>query len=123
MSRELTSHKVNGLNDALKIEVLDEPGQGNACHAYRLSLVEGEFSGKICDINFQNGPIKEAGFNGISQESLLAIVKDRLESFQSGPYACATNQQALNHVVAAMDSLHSRTRERVARNVEGTHSV
>lgn len=30
--RKLTSHKVNGLNEALEVSVLDEPGQGNACH-------------------------------------------------------------------------------------------
>ena len=35
--RELTSHKVNGLNEALKIEVRDEPGAGNACHYYHVS--------------------------------------------------------------------------------------
>lgn len=28
--REITSHKVNGLNEALRIEVLDEPGAGGA---------------------------------------------------------------------------------------------
>lgn len=128
MSRELTSHKVNGLNEALQIEVVDEPGQGNACHEYEirnLSIAtnEGDEFPLICSISFQNGPIKEFGVNGISGEVLLAIVRDRLESFQSGQYACETNQQALGHVIAAMDSLHSRTKERVARNVEGTHSL
>ena len=125
MSRELTSHKVNGLNEALCIEVLDDPGQGNACHEYRISY-EGTREvdrHESQNIRFQNGPIQEFGVNGISNEALLAIVGDRLECFQSGPYACGTNQQALDHVVAAMDSLHSRTRERVSRGVEGTHSV
>jgi hypothetical protein len=52
---------------------------------------------------------------------LLAVVRDRLECFQRGPFACDTNQQALDHVVAAMESLHSRTKERVVRGVEGTN--
>jgi len=36
MTRQLTSHKVNGLNEALLVNVLDEPGQGNACHEYQV---------------------------------------------------------------------------------------
>lgn len=36
MGRVLTSHKVNGLNEALLVNVLDEPGQGNACHEYQI---------------------------------------------------------------------------------------
>lgn len=34
--RQLTDHKLNGLNDALDILVLDEPGQGNANHKYKI---------------------------------------------------------------------------------------
>lgn len=117
--RELTSHKVNGLNDALKIQVMDEPGAGGACHHYRVSL-PGVMQ---CDITFQNGPIKEAGFNGVSQEALLAVVEDRLKCFQAGPYASRENALALTHLQEAMHWLHHRTRERMARGVEGTHTV
>ena len=59
--RELTSHKVNGLNEALEIQVLDEPGQGNACHNYVIKADD-----VACSVHFQNGPIAEAGVNGIS---------------------------------------------------------
>ena len=134
MSRKLTSHAVNGLNEALIIHVMDEPGQGNACHEYAITFNDPKLGGqerspisdkhgRNCLISFQNGPIAEAGVNGISNEALLAIVRDRLEGFQSGPYACETNQTALDHVVGAMESLASRTAERVARGVEGTHTV
>lgn len=131
MSRELTSHKVNGLNEAIEVTVLDEPGAGGACHRYRvcvpmLNPVEAhveENSRRMrtyCDINFQNGPLAEAGINGISQEALLAVVEDRLKSFQAGPYACRENAIALTKIQEAMHWLHHRTRERVARGVEGT---
>lgn len=125
MVREIKTHAVNGLNEVLRIEVLDEPGQGNACHDYRISVPNGaEVSRGVCvDISFQNGPIAEAGVNGISNEALLAIVRDRLNGFQSGPYECDTNQLALVHVIQAMEALASRTAERVARGVEGTHTV
>jgi hypothetical protein len=124
MTRELTSHKVNGLNEVLKIDVLDEPGQGNACHRYQIAWSEGDdtSSPPRCVIEFQNGPIKEFGINGISNEALLAIVEDRLAGFQSGPFACDANQVALEHVRDAMETLHDRTIERVARGVEGTHA-
>lgn len=121
--RELTSHKVNGLNEALRIEVLDEPGQGNACHVYRITVPNGTEVGRpvCCDVEFQNGPIQEAGVNGISNEALLAIVEDRLAGFQSGQYACRENALALTKLQEAMMWLQKRTRDRVARGVEGTN--
>ena len=122
--RELTSHKVNGLNEALKIEVLDEPGAGGANHVYGITdstFIGGSEPPKVtCPIRFQNGPIAEAGVNGISGEALLAIVEDRLKCFQAGAYACRENAIALTHIQDAMHWLHHRTRERIARGVEGT---
>lgn len=116
--RTLTSHKVNGLNDALKIEVLDEPGSGGANHEYRIS------ADSLCyELKFQNGPIAEAGVNGLTQEALLAIVEDRLKCFQAGKYACRENAIALTKIQEAMHWLHHRTRERMDRGVEGTHTV
>lgn len=131
-TRELTSHKANGLNEALKIEVLDQPGSGGACHLYQITGFDTASNpsdpfvaryGKSSDhttIIFQNGPIGEAGYNGGSIEALLAIVRDRLEGFQSGQYASDDNACALANVEAAMGWLQKRTRERIARGVEGT---
>lgn len=121
MPREITSHKVNGLNEALTIRAVDEPGSGGASHEYEIGFETLPGGGKIIPINFQNGPIKEAGVNGISQEALLAIVADRLESFQRGPYATTDNLEALDYVKGAIETLHRRTKERLARGVEGTH--
>ena len=135
--RELTSHKVNGLNDAIYIGVMDEPGPGNANHLYEVALLSDvpvpseaasdgvtrrqvPVDGVGCVIRFQNGPIAESGFNGISQEALLAIVEDRLLGFQSGPYACRENAIALTKIQEAIMWLLKRTRDRMARGVEGT---
>lgn len=119
MSREITSHKVNGLNEELTIRVLDEPGQGNACHQYAIKYAT--LDGQKADfISFQNGPISEFGVNGISNEALLAIVEDRLKGFQSGEYACRENAIALTKIQEAMMWLQKRTRDRIARGVEGT---
>lgn len=127
MNRELDSHKVNGLNEALTIEVIDLPGHGGACHRYQIT--GGDVSRKSsagfahCAIKFQEGPISEADVNGISNEALLAVVEDRLVSFESGDYACQENALALTKVREAMMWLHKRTRDRMARGVEGTHQV
>lgn len=120
MNRELTSHKVNGLNEALEITVLDEPGQGNACHEYSITPTTGNATGMR--ITFQNGPLSETGYpNGISNEALLAVVEDRLQGFQSGEFACRDNAFALAKLQEATMWLHKRTRDRLARGVEGTN--
>lgn len=120
MKRELTSHKVNGLNDALTIEVLDEPGAGGANHEYAICVRGSNGVNYPHYVTFQKGPISEAGVNGISQEALLAIVEDRLACFQAGPFAHPWNALALGAVQSAMEYLHERTKERVERGVEGT---
>lgn len=127
--RTIETHKVNPANDTIKITVLDEPGAGGANHHYMVTLPDwtrapdGSGAKGVWDIQFQNGPIAENGVNGITQEVLLAIVADRLQSFQAGPFACAENAVALEHVEAAQGVLQSRTKARMARGVEGTNVV
>lgn len=121
--RTLTNHQVNPANDRILIEVLDGPGAGGACHQYLCTLPPGENSVKSFAIDFQNGPIAEAGVNGLTHEALLAILEDRLQHFQDGPYACVENAGALEHIKCAQECLAMRTRARMARGVEGTHTV
>lgn len=128
--RELTEHKINPANDVLSVAVTDEPGAGGANHRYEISGFSTEANPSYDDtrsseltILFQNGPIAEAGVNGVTQEVLLAIVADRLRSFQSGPYACRENALALTKIEEAQHWLQSRTLARMRRGVEGTHKV
>jgi hypothetical protein len=105
--REISTHKVNGCNEAILIETPDDLTLGGAPTTYLFA--------------FQNGPIAEVGTNGLTHEALAAVIIDRLEGFQRGPYACADNAEALEHYRAAMNALRRRTLARVARGVEGTH--
>lgn len=114
--RTLTDHIANPANAELRITVLDEPGNGGANHEYALS----GFIDAPLRLQFQNGPIPEHGVNGITQEALLAIVIDRLRGFQSGPFKCRENAIALTHCEDALMWLQKRTRDRLARGVEGT---
>lgn len=72
---------------------------------------------------FQNGPVPERGVNGVTNEILVAMVIDRLRSFQSGPYACGSHGRAVQHLEYALEELKSRTRDRISRSVEGTYGI
>lgn len=120
-SHEVTDHQINELNQAIKIVSYDnKPGDPGFCN-YRL-LYETEHTGKLIGLlHFQEGLPSEVGCNGITNESLLAIVIDRLRGFQSGPFACRENALALTKIEEALHWLQSRSRERSSRGVEGTH--
>ena len=133
--RTIDDHKVNPANDTLTVTVADEPGAGGANHRYEVRGFNTEtnpsepFNDRYgqpathTTILFQNGPINESGVNGVTHEVLLAIVADRLRSFQKGPYSCKANACALTHIEEAQHWLQQRTIERMRRGVEGTHTV
>jgi hypothetical protein len=132
MTRTITDHIINPANDKLTITVTDAPGAGGANHAYSVTGFNAGSNPSLnplfpqgivqCEILFQNGPINEVGVNGVTQEVLLAIVADRLRSFQSGPYACRENALALTKIEEAQHWLQQRTIARMRRGVEGTHA-
>lgn len=95
---------------------------GNASHVYVVSVQkdEIEYEPVLSVIQFQRGPIQENGVNGVSNEALIAIVIDRLQGFNEGPYRCRENSLAITHLEEAMHWLNHRTMDRLSRNVEGT---
>lgn len=122
--RELTGHKVNEVNDLLRIFVTDLPNVTGANHDYEVQgpLSMDRQAGSL-RLQFQNGPINEVGVNGITHEALLAILIDRLQCFQDGPYKCRENALALTKLEEAQMWLLQRTRNRMMRGVEGTHKI
>ena len=111
-----------GTRKYTEVVAVDEKGQGNANHEYIIKAVSvGDVSGRLGEVHFQNGPIKEAGVNGVMNEDLIAIVIDRMFGFQSGDYACDDNEMALQSLEAALGFLNHRTKKREDRGVEGTH--
>jgi hypothetical protein len=132
--RKITDHIVSGDQAVqLSIAVTDEPGAGGANHRYEITGFDTDSNGSKASpdgyaasfsrmiVLFQNGPIKESGVNGITQEALLAIVIDRLRSFQAGPFSCRENAIALMHCEEALMWLQRRTVARIKRGVEGTN--
>jgi len=125
--RVLTDHLVACLPETrqVAVSVLDEAGPGGASHAFEISWRDEADKRHLpdaahqCYLSFQCGAVDEVGKNGITHEALLAIIIDRLRSFQAGEFPCDENELALSHCSAALRLLHRRTRNRVARKVEG----
>lgn len=127
----LNDHIVEGdsVNHQLTVTATDQPGHGGANHEYEIGWARDDMQDPsgitqiryAHTVSFQNGPIKEAGVNGVTHEALLAILIDRLRSFQSGPFKCVENELALQKCEDALWQLQERTKARIARAVEGTH--
>ena len=114
-----------GTQEYTKVVCDDEPGRGGACHQYHIEMASdpGKPTVVVANVSFQNGPVKEFDVNGCHHEDLLAIVLDRLQSFQSGEYKCRENALAITKIEEAMHWLNHRTAARLARGVEGTHEI
>lgn len=78
---------------------------------------------RLAQINFQEGPIKECGVNGVMNEDLIAMVICRLQHFQQSEFSCRENAMAITKLEEALLWLRKRTMGREKRNVEGTHNV
>lgn len=117
--------EISSGNPNTRIQIIDEPGGGGANHVYLVidNHTADGLARPFADIMFQKGPIREVGVNGCHQEDLLAIVIDRLRSFQQGPFPCRENALALTHCEEAMHWLNHRTADRFKRNVEGTNKA
>lgn len=136
--RTINGHEGSALNNAIKI-LADARDENGGSHVYWITVgkyadadPEDPIIAAVNAIRFQNGPLKEAGHNGISDEALIAIVIDRLEGFQQGPinepgargkYNSRYNALAITKLEEALMWLQKRTTDRQRRGVEGTHQV
>lgn len=98
----------------------------NAPHHFKVmretGLPDEELGGEVIQtIDFQEGPIKECGVNGINNEDLIAMVICRLEHFNQSEFRCRENSMAITKLEEALLWLRKRTMGREKRGVEGTH--
>jgi hypothetical protein len=104
----------------------DEPKFG-APHHFQVQVNSSadlvKYRGMMTKVDFQEGPIKENGVNGIANEDALVMVLARLEGFQNTKYKCDENAKAISHIEEALKVLREHTNKRVERNVEGTSIV
>lgn len=114
--REITRHKIVENDRQPWLFAGENVAPGNAPQAYAIVIGDNEDEAVATRIDFIS-----IDKPGVTNEALLAVVIDRLEGFQSGPFACDENQTALDHARDSLAALHSRTRERFARGVENKH--
>lgn len=140
MTREINGHHINSFNRE-HLEVLaDSRSNGGASHVYSLTLKtdrtgkirifsgdmavagDGTIKEEVCVIKFQMGSVQthDVGFNGITDEALLAIVLDRLQGFQQGPVSCRENAIVITKLEECLMWLRKRAEDRERRGVEGT---
>ena len=98
----------------------DNPKFGAPHHFIVRRVEDDRVVGKV---DFQEGPVKECGVNGIGNEDVLGMILLRLEGFQQTEFACEENVKAIEHIKNALKILRERTNKRRARNVEGTSNV
>jgi predicted secreted protein len=77
---------------------------------------------QVTSIEFQNGPVKEAGVNGLTSEALLAVLIHRTQVLNSR-FSCRENAIAVTKMEEALMWFNKRTADRQARSVEGKNEA
>jgi hypothetical protein len=111
--------EVGDQNPNVHTLAMDDSGRYGASHNYVIAVIQPDAPSIDTAIHFQEGPVKEVGVNGITGESLIAIVIDRLKGFQTGKFPCRENAIALTHLETALMWMNKRTAERIQKGVEG----
>ena len=97
-------------------------------HIYHLSPsddpdeVVDNYSEGCQTLKFQNGPIKEVGVNGVTEASLLKVLIDRFEYFQTmknGEFGTKENECVLDNLYCCLCKINQRSLDRSKRGVEG----
>ena len=90
----------------------------------------GSFEGIGIKIEWQNGPLgrgtERIAPNGAFVETVISAVIQRIEYYQTakdGKFKCRENAIAITKLEEALLWLDKRTRDREARQVEGTHTA
>ena len=77
-------------------------------------------------ILWQDGPLGRGADriepNGAFVETVIAAALQRIKYYQDSKFACRENALAITKLEEALHWLDSRTREREARSVKGTHA-
>lgn len=117
-----THHDGFGLNERLRITA-DEADKSGASHLYTVDYMNEDGSVSIpnvASVQFQKGPRFEDGsVPGITEAVNYAILVDRLEGFQRGPFACDANAKQVELLKEALSLTKNRASERAERGVLG----
>jgi len=124
--RLITQHRTDLCNERICIRADDDTiTPGGAPSVYYLSVevpegrkILGFQQDATTKLTFHQGDPKN-GTTGLTHEALLAVLTDRLEAFQDGPFPSEWNDIALFHLRRARAALNERAQGRRERGVEG----
>lgn len=87
----------------------------------------GQTTGIGISIMWQNGPLGRGADriapNGAFVEGVIAAAIDRIQYYQASRFKCRENALAITKLEEALHWMEHRTRDREARDVEGTHTT
>lgn len=106
-------------NNNVRVNAISSLPDGTDVEGHDYQILVGD---NQVDLNFQFGPVKENGVNGITNEALLAIIIHRLNSLNT-KFPCQENSNAMGKMEEALFWLESRTRNRIKREVEGKNEA
>ena len=124
LGRELFDHKVNRFNrECIDVLTADKRASDNAHHAYIISARAFEMPKDAEPVvsvylQFQNGGLN-VGANGITDQALIAVILDRLRSFNDGQFRCRENSIIITKLEEALLWMEKRGNDRARRGVEG----
>lgn len=120
-ARKVTHHTRLNPTQFVEVFALDEPNRGGAHTAYKLFAGVGADAYEI-SIKFQDGHPDAVGYNGILDDALIAVVIDRLQGFQSGPFASRETAIVITKLQEALQWSAQRVADRLERGVMNTDS-
>lgn len=111
-----TIQECENLNEVYRV---GEEGPGGGYHEY--TIVAADTQQILEHIEYQKGPRKASdSTQGVLDQDLLEIVRDRLNAFCEGPLWSYETEMALQNVEAALKWLNKRRIDRSERGVLGT---
>ncbi len=96
------------------------------CHTYALDRIGGNEDIPHV-IHFYEMRLDGKKIDGVTNEEVLRVLIHRIhflnEEWQDGKFKCPENDYALFCLTSVLNALEHRTKDRVSRQVEGTHKV
>ena len=97
---------------------MDQPNE------YALLNFKRDENGTLCfqPVIFYEKEEDGSEINGTTLEEMLRVCGERLTNLDNRLH-CAENEEAITHIMKARVALEARTKDRIARGVEGKHEA
>ena len=109
-------NRIHEDNNGIFVNALNDTNEADSSSGHHYQIGWG--AGSVM-VDFQKGPVQENGVNGVTNESLLAILIHRTKELNN-QYPCRENAIAITKMEEALMWFDKRTADRIERNVEGT---